>query len=430
MKRKIALLNFCVSLIFIPQLVFSLEFQPLGFESLSMGGAGVASTRGSFAVYYNPALLAESAEDTEISFSAGAGIREVNLANHIDTLADIDIEETINNIAANAPFGPNSSTDRANVTTIKNELGSIAQKNGLQLIPTVSLGMRIGTFGFGVYGLGEGTAFAVIDPNYLDIIVEYSGFYAEYNEITDTYSLVTQAEYEQRSLEYALDNDLTYLQLSGLTYVEIPFGYAHSLETLFGTFNLGGSIKVMTGKTFDGKIKIDTESGDVQDNLDDADKSETTWGMDMGLIYKPNISELRFGIVGKNLNTPEFDTVEGRTYNVKPQVRAGAAYQLSNFSFALDIDLTKNETFITNFDAQYIGGGVNYQPASWFCIRAGIMQNIAESNEGTIFTAGLGFGLKWFQLDVAAQVSSKKGHFEDTDIPRYARGQISMVSKW
>ncbi|MDL1970450.1 MAG: hypothetical protein LWW94_05675 [Candidatus Desulfofervidaceae bacterium] len=36
------------------------------------------------------------------------------------------------------------------------------------------------------------------------------------------------------------------------------------------------------------------------------------------------------------------------------------------------------------------------------------LRNIAESDEGLIFTGGLGFGLKWFQLDIAAQVSTKK----------------------
>ena len=36
--------------------ILAVEFQPIGFESASMGGAGVASARGSYAPYYNPAL--------------------------------------------------------------------------------------------------------------------------------------------------------------------------------------------------------------------------------------------------------------------------------------------------------------------------------------------------------------------------------------
>ncbi|MCD6319684.1 MAG: hypothetical protein J7M03_03285 [Candidatus Desulfofervidaceae bacterium] len=58
------------------------------------------------------------------------------------------------------------------------------------------------------------------------------------------------------------------------------------------------------------------------------------------------------------------------------------------------------------------------------------LRNIAESDEGLIFTGGLGFGLKWFQLDIAAQVSTKTGHFDGNDIPRYTRIQISLVSRW
>ena len=43
------------------------EFQIIGFDSVSMGGAGTAMSRGSFATYYNPALLAEHKNGLEVS---------------------------------------------------------------------------------------------------------------------------------------------------------------------------------------------------------------------------------------------------------------------------------------------------------------------------------------------------------------------------
>ena len=54
------------------------------------------------------------------------------------------------------------------------------------------------------------------------------------------------------------------------------------------------------------------------------------------------------------------------------------------------------------------------------------MQNIQESDAGTVYTAGLGFGL----IDLAAQVSSDKGECDGDEIPRYANIQLSFVSKW
>lgn len=58
------------------------------------------------------------------------------------------------------------------------------------------------------------------------------------------------------------------------------------------------------------------------------------------------------------------------------------------------------------------------------------MKNLQESYVGTVYTAGLGCGLKWFQLDIAGQISSKKGEYEGDEIPRYARIQVALVSKW
>jgi hypothetical protein len=99
-------------------------------------------------------------------------------------------------------------------------------------------------------------------------------------------------------------------------------------------------------------------------------------------------------------------------------------------TLAFDMDLTTNKTYIPNYDARFVGGGVAFHPASWFSVRGGLMENLKESDEGLIYTAGLGFGLKWFQLDLAGEVSSKKGEYDGNQIPRYARVQLALVSKW
>ena len=62
----------------------AIEFQSLGFDAGSMGGAGVAAAKGSFAPYYNPALLPEQLNGFQMSVSTGIGIREVNVVDQID----------------------------------------------------------------------------------------------------------------------------------------------------------------------------------------------------------------------------------------------------------------------------------------------------------------------------------------------------------
>jgi hypothetical protein len=308
MYRRLLHFFVLVSSILIAIPTFAVEFQPLGFEASSMGGAGVASARGSYAPYYNPALLAEHKLGMQISISAGAGVREVNIVDQIDRMADIDIEGTLDRIASNAPInGSNTQADQDNITTIKNDLSSLSGQNGLQLMPSANLGVQIGNFGFGAYGVSEATAHAVIDPNRLDVIVpDGLGGYWEYDEVLDAYTSRTPAQYNANSLEYALDHGLTYLKLTGLAYLEVPIAYGRSFPTAWGKLNCGVSLKIMPAYTYDLNVKIDTESGDISGDLEDAEKQDTSFGVDFGLLYKPPIlSNLSIGLVAKNLNTPK-----------------------------------------------------------------------------------------------------------------------------
>ena len=58
------------------------------------------------------------------------------------------------------------------------------------------------------------------------------------------------------------------------------------------------------------------------------------------------------------------------------------------------------------------------------------MKNTKEEYEGLIYTGGVSFGLKWLQVDVTGQMSAEQGEFDGEEIPRYARVQASIVSKW
>jgi hypothetical protein len=105
-------------------------------------------------------------------------------------------------------------------------------------------------------------------------------------------------------------------------------------------------------------------------------------------------------------------------------------FPYDRLTFAMDIDLTANDSLIPGYKEQYIGGGLAFTPVSWFSLRGGVMKNMKDSDEGAILTAGLGIGSKWFQLDVAGQYATEKGTFDGEDIPRYGRIQAAIVSKW
>jgi len=412
----------------------AVEFAPIGSEAMSMGGAGVASSRGAYAPYYNPALLAKLNNTVEVSLAVGAAVREINLSEHIDTLSDLEINEAFDVLSEDAlkPVDAERLADALDdIDLFRAELGRISRVNGLQAMPGLNLGCQVKGFGFGVYGVSDVAASAIIDPDHLDIIVEEAGQYFSYE--SGVAQITTQADYEAHSLQYALDNKLTYLNLTGLIYLELPIAYGRRLDTPYGALDLGGSFKIMPGYTICKDISIDTESGDVNDDLDDNEKRSTSWGVDLGLLFTPAKAEkLSLGLVAKNLNTPKFDTKGASDLKVKPQVRLGTAYSLldDKLTAALDIDLTRNETFIHGYDAQYIGGGVNYHPSNWLTLRAGLMLNIAESDEGTVLTLGFGIGPKWLQLDLGAMASTRSSEFDGSSIPRYAKVQLALNSRW
>jgi hypothetical protein len=420
----------------------AVEFQCLGFRASSMGGAGVANERGSFAPYYNPALLARHTHGGEISFSGSVSVRELNLADSMDALAEADIQETMDTFfgdfdTSGVTFGSFLSPElNESVDIIQTELTALAEQNALQIMPSGSAGFQFGNFGFGIYGVSEATVTGVIDENRLDFIVagDRSGttYYVKYTPGPGgaTFEESDLTEYKASSIEYAIEQEYTYLDISGIAYAEIPLSYGLEVSS---NLDIGLSLKVMQGVVYDEQISFDTESGDISDEFEDASESVTTFGVDLGLVYKSTtISGLAIGLVGKNLNTPEFDNDAGTIYEVEPQYRAGIAYDFlfDMFTLAIDADLSANETLIEDYQSQYVGGGIDFHPGSLISLRVGAMKNTKEEYEGLIYTGGVSFGLKWLQVDVTGQMSAEQGEFDGEEIPRYARVQASIVSKW
>ncbi|KPA11843.1 conserved hypothetical protein, secreted [Candidatus Magnetomorum sp. HK-1] len=451
---SIYLFTLLIALImFQPSSIKAVEFLSLDHIAISTGGAGVASSSSSFGSYYNPALLSRHQTGFEWVTSVGFGIREINLADHIDKLSDIGLDETIDNIEDKVnniitiPGNftiPNflSPSEQKDIKIIKDELRSIAKENGLQIMPNVSVGFQIGNFGIGLFSISELTAMAVIDDEKLGIIVKKtkeqgvdlpSPVYVEYSEIDNTLRLSDYNQYLNSSLEYALDNEETYIQLKGISYYEIPIAYSRTFRTPVGDLSLGGSFKFMPGYTYEKIVKVDTESGEISDEFDDgSEHQDATFGIDLGFLFSPKAfnDRLTAGLVVKNMNSPKFETKTGAEYTLDPHIRAGMSYHIwkDTLMLALDYDISENETFLKHYSSQNMGGGLYFKPSNWMSLRCGIQQNIKESDAGTLLTAGIGFGLKWFKIDLAAQYSTETTEYDGNEIPSSGRVQLSLVS--
>jgi hypothetical protein len=199
-----------------------------------------------------------------------------------------------------------------------------------------------------------------------------------------------------------------------------------------GELSVGGSLKLMHGTTYIQTLAIDDEDAFDSDSLEENKRETDNVGLDLGLLFKPSVlPNLTVGLVAKNINAPAFDTADGGEIKADLQVRTGVQYKLTDYlEVAGDLDLTTNKTLINGYDSQMFGGGVNFHPFFGFALRGGAMQNLANSNEGLVYTAGLTVGFEKFHLDVSAQMSSNTGEYDGEEIPKYAKVNVALVSKW
>jgi len=418
------------------------EFQPMGFQSVAMGGAGVASAAGPFAGYYNPALLALTRRSFELTLGAGMGARDRNLADNLNQLNKDQLRDTLTNIANNA-FNPANNITQGNNTKMLNAQQVLANMSGgnnsLAVMPNAMLAVETGTVAIGMYGTSDSNGTAVIDPNHLDLIVATTTgggtAYEQYDPATNTYSTTTQANYNAHSLQYAINNNLTYVQLNGFGLVEVPISCARKLHTPIGTLGIGASLKAMQGYYFNQQASIDSSANDVVKTSHHNVVNSTRLGVDAGILLQPiGMSNLTIGVVGKDLNSPSFKTpIAGSNYTVQPMYRAGAdlAFFNSHLELAADCDLTKNST-LSGAGSQYLGGGVSFRLFNSLMLRAGAMKNLADSTEGTILTAGVGIGVKQLSLNIAAErsVNHSTVAIDGFNVPGYLWLSASLVSRW
>ena len=401
----------------------AMQFQTLGYKSVGMGGAAVASSSGSFAAYNNPALLAKTPYAVEITLGAGIAYKDHGAGASVKELDDsgfLDVIEKANNDITNL-----TSEDKVTLEKGKNII--LAMNNdAIAVDPQAEIAAQVGSFGFGIFGSSNGVANAVVDQDHDQLIFKNGSNYYDVDGNSKS-----QVEYEKTSVEYALNNGLTYLDVTGLAIAEVPLAYGHSFDVA-GKLMIGGAVKYMKGISYTENYKIDN-SGEVSGSTGKKDTTTNTFGVDLGIAYQPSFSnDLTFALVGKNLNTPKFDLINGGEIKIKPIVRAGVAYNiLDSLEVAADYDISANETLVTGYKSQMLGGGLNWHPTSWLALRGGLMQNMDSSdNAGLIYTAGIGAGVKWFQLDLSGQYSSNEASVDGTSVPEYAKINLALISRW
>jgi len=123
------------------------------------------------------------------------------------------------------------------------------------------------------------------------------------------------------------------------------------------------------------------------------------WG-DMTLDPQVRVG-IAFSPLYEEHHAKVMEEAEGEQPKKKKRYRSEILAESNPLTITLDFDVTENKSALPEgIDTQYIGGGIEYAPASWVALRAGLYANLAETSIGRTITAGaqLGFlelGLAW-----------------------------------
>lgn len=226
----------------------------------------------------------------------------------------------------------------------------------------------------------------------------------------------------------SFDDNTSKVIFRGALVTEVPLSYGYALSD---NLSIGGNLKYLKARVYSSEVLVfDSNTDDFFADATDSYVESSNFAVDLAAMYK--FDSVRFGIVGRNLNTPAFDQTAPGDYKLDPQLRAGAAFRAWNMiTFAADLDITENSTLIsTNYQSQNVAGGMEIDLWKFLKLRGGIYKNLSENDIGVVYTAGLGLNLYFLQIDLAGAMSADKARVDGKDVPEEARALLAISSQF
>ena len=351
----------------------------------AMGGTGVASANYGSGVLINPALLAKSQPDDDITVifpTIGGQISDKdNLRDKIDDVTDDvnNYRRSLDNINPLDLFVPGS----AGYRQMSNAAGDLADQ--LESLKGKTASAK------------AGGGLAVSIPN--DVLAV--AFVAKANARARVSSSIDQGDIDTlRGVEavpssiLAVDPENLKSKGFGRAAIVSDYGVAVARQ-----FDLGG-VPVSVGVTpklqktwlYNYTVSIyDFNSDDI--NSSRYRNDDTGFNVDAGLAADFG-EHWTVGLSGQNLFSRDIDTKEVAgvrdTYQIRPLVTAGVAWQNDLLTLSADGDLTETKGFKSEENSQYVGVGAEVRPLDWLAVRAGYRADVKD-NDSNVFTGGVGF---------------------------------------
>ena len=314
-----------------------------------------------------------------------------------------------------------------------NNMNVISQSGIVFQLSSETMQEKFGSLAVGLFNTAQAGVSLVGDSSKMRLIFGKDNDFYELVVKSGGYTLKTaqKDDYDKFSiLKSVQDGNAHKVVSSVFNLTELPVGYAY--RTNFGNseLSIGLAGKFMLGTSLYHEQFLGTN---LQFNTDFASNIQynTTFGIDLGTYYGYNIGDSgQFGVgfVAKNINTPTFRFNTAPTVAIKPQYRAGIAYNGKRFSLAFDADVLPNEVLTYSqygLYSQMIGGGfkLDYR---FVDVRGGVAYDLRRDT-GAILTAGVNIlGL----IDIAAEVGTTWVDYFGTTAPKYANVRVGGSFSW
>lgn len=315
-----------------------------------------------------------------------------------------------------------------------NNMNVISQSGIVFQLSNKTLQESFGSLAIGIFNTTQAGVSLVGDKNRMKLIFgDVSGGFYELTVNKGGYTIkqTTQDEYNKYSiLESVNSGNAHKVVTSAFNLTEIPLGYAYKIDLGDSEFSLGVAGKYMLGTSVYNEQFL---SPNLQFSTNFANNAQfaSSFSVDLGTYYGYNLSDsgqLGVGFVAKNINTPTFRFDTAPTISIKPQYRAGIAYNGKRFSLAFDADVLPNEVLTYSqygLYSQMIGGGfkLDYR---FVDVRGGVAYDLRRDT-GAILTAGVNIlGL----IDIAAEVGTTWVDYFGTTAPKYANVRVGGSFSW
>ena len=314
-----------------------------------------------------------------------------------------------------------------------NNMNVISQSGIVFQLSNKTLQESFGSLAIGIFNTTQAGVSLVGDKNRMRLIFGDTNGYYELITKPGGYTLkeASKDDYDKFSILQSVEKGNAHKVVSSVfNLTELPVGYAYRFNFDNSELSIGVAGKLMLGASLYHEQFLGTN---LQFNTNFASNIQynTTFGIDLGTYYGYNLSDsgqLGVGFVAKNINTPTFRFDTAPTISIKPQYRAGIAYNGKRFSLAFDADVLPNEVLTYSqygLYSQMIGGGfkLDYR---FVDVRGGVAYDLRRDT-GAILTAGVNIlGL----IDIAAEVGTTWVDYFGTTAPKYANVRVGGSFSW